>query len=318
MLKSHQTAKPRIAVLGSGAMGSFFGGALFESGADVCLLDLNTAHIDAINTQGLHLKTDDGERQISVPALLPRDVSGQFDLVLVFTKSMHTRSALSSIRAAIGPHTTLLSLQNGLDNKLILQEFAAPSHVLVGVTTYPADLKGPGSVESHGDGIARLAATAQPASPLLETLPALFGAAKLNVVIDPNVETAIWEKVAFNAALNGLCAVTGSTVGAIGAHEDTRKLAFAIVAEVCATAKACGFSADVDHVNAMVSDALAHHVHHKPSMLQDVLAGRPTEIEAINGAVVRNAALHEVSVPVTQTVLALVRHLDWRLQNKTA
>ena len=101
-------------------------------------------------------------------------------------------------------------------------------------------------------------------------------------------------------------------MGQIGAHTETRALAFQIVSEVCNTAIACGFAVEQQHVEEMLADALAHHIHHKPSMLQDVIAGRPTEIEAICGAVVRRADGRGVATPVTRTILGLVRHIDWR------
>ncbi|WP_456627154.1 ketopantoate reductase family protein [Bradyrhizobium sp. URHC0002] len=303
----------RIAILGSGAMGSLFGGCLFEGGSDVTLIDLNVPHVEAIRKHGLALSTDAGSKSIRVPALFPHEIKTTFDLVIVFTKAMHTTAALSAVRGCIGPDTVLLSLQNGLDNKLALTAFASPQNVLIGITTYPADLVGPGHVESHGAGVARLAATAEPATPVLALLPDLFARGGLNATVDPQVEAAIWEKVAFNAALNTLCAITRSTVGEIGADAATRRLAFAIAAEVCNTAIACGFSVNPAHVEQTLASAMQYHTHHKPSMLQDVLAGKPTEIDAICGAVVGHARERGISTPITETVLALVRHIDSKI-----
>src|ERR1700737_1160496 len=140
----------RVAILGAGAMGSLFGGSLFEGGAAVTLIDLDVAHVEQIRKNALHLKTDAGERRIHVPVLFPPEVNAVYDLIIVFTKAMHTKQALTAILSAIGPHTALLSLQNGLDNKFVPAEFADPRNVLVGITPSPADIKGPGSVESHG------------------------------------------------------------------------------------------------------------------------------------------------------------------------
>lgn len=307
----------RIAILGSGAMGSLFGGCLFEGGSDVTLIDLNASHVEAIQRHGLALSTDAGERSIRVPALFPNEIAAALDLVIVFTKAMHTTAALSAIRTCIGPETVLLSLQNGLDNKLALTAFARPQNVLIGITTYPADLIAPGRVESHGAGIARLAAIAEPATPILALLPDLFARGGLNATIDPKVETAIWEKVAFNAALNTLCALTCSTVGEICADDSTRELAFAIAAEVCNTAIACGFTVNRADVEQTLASAMNRHTHHKPSMLQDVLAGKATEIEAICGAVVRHAKERGISTPITETVLTLIRHVDAKIADKS-
>ncbi|RUM22946.1 ketopantoate reductase family protein [Rhizobium vallis] len=301
----------RIGVVGAGAMGSLFGGCLFEGGgADVTLIDVNPAHIDAIREHGLRIVDDRGDRRIHIPTVTPEAVKGTFDLVLVFTKTLHTRSALTGIAGAIGPETYLFSLQNGLENKETLLEFAAPDRVLIGVTTYPADIKGPGHVESHGEGVARFAAAASGEPPIASALIGAFEPSGLRLVYDPDVEAAIWEKVAFNAALNSVCAITRSTVGQVGADEGTRSLVFSIVGEVCRTAIASGIDVDTGHVEGMVEHALSHHTHHKPSMLQDLLAGRMTEIETINGAVARKAVAAGIETPVTSVVLKLVRHVQ--------
>lgn len=301
----------RIGVLGAGAMGSLFGGWLCEGGnANVTLIDVNPGHLDAIRQHGLRLVSDGGDRRINVAAVTPDAVDGLLDVVLVFTKTLHTRAALSGIAQAIGPETYLFSLQNGLENKEALLEFAAAERVLIGVTTYPADLKGPGHIESHGDGVARFATAGSEPPSIVTALLHAFEPSGLKAIYDPGVEIAIWEKVAFNAALNSVCAITRSTVGQVGTDAGTRSLVFSIVAEVCRTAMGNGIAVDADHVNRMVEQALAHHTHHKPSMLQDVLAGRITEIEAINGAVVRKAIAAGIETPVTSVVLALVRHVQ--------
>lgn len=308
-------------------MGSLFGGCLKEGGADVTLIDANDRQVEAIRTQGLRLVTDNvsgkGDRVVSIPAVTPAEADGTFDLILVFTKTMHTRAALSGVSRVIGPETFLFSLQNGLDNKEALIEFASPDRVIVGVTTYPADLVAPGHVESHGNGIARfIVAADQPEEvghrEILDALLSAFAASGLNLVHDQATEVAIWEKVAFNAALNSLCAVTRSTVGEIGADPETRGLAVTIVDEVCRTAAAAGVKVDRDQVQATLAHAMEHHTHHKPSMLQDILAGRTTEIETINGAVVRRAAALDVGTPVTSTLLRLVRHVQSSRKHSSA
>lgn len=311
--------EPSIAILGAGAMGGLIGGSLSEGGADVTLIDVNAEHVDALRQNGLKLKTDKGERYIPIPVLFPWEVSKTYDLIIVFTKTMHTKSAITAIRSAIDANTVLLSLQNGLDNKLSLMEFVDQKNILVGITTYPADMQEPGCVESHGEGIVRLAAASSSvAPPILNYIPELFTNSGIKTIVDPEVEVAIWEKVIFNAALNGLCAVTRSTVGQVGDHADTRALAFQIIGELCTTAHACGFAIQRERIEKTVNEALEHHSSHKPSMLQDVLARRPTEIEAICGAAVRRAEEHSIAVPVTRTILGLVRHIDWRLEVATS
>ncbi|WP_455776474.1 ketopantoate reductase family protein, partial [Burkholderia stabilis] len=145
----------KIAILGAGAMGSLFGGLLAESGEAVTLIDVNDAHLDAIRLDGLRIDDDRGERRIrALQAVRPEAAQADavaspdasFDLLIVFTKSLHTRSALDGVRALLGPHTFVLTLQNGLGNVETLNAFVPLERILVGVTTWPADAAGPAHV----------------------------------------------------------------------------------------------------------------------------------------------------------------------------
>ncbi|MFM0207565.1 2-dehydropantoate 2-reductase [Paraburkholderia sediminicola] len=303
----------KISVLGAGAMGSLFGGLLAQDGHAVSLLDINAAHLDAIRERGLLLEARESTRAIAnLSVSRPEAARSIPDLLIVFTKSLHTRVALSSLNGIIGPETLVLTLQNGLGNIELITEFVPIRQVLIGVTTWPADLIGPGQVSSHGDGGIRMMSADGVARPEVDAIAAALDSAGLCCVVDRNVWAAIWEKVAFNAALNSLCAVTGCAVDGLGAVPDGPQLAAGIVTEVLAVARARGIDADLHGCLANVSHAIETHHGHKPSMLQDVLAGRRTEIESINGAVV--AAAREVGVPVTHTatMLQLVRLVEAR------
>lgn len=303
----------QIAILGAGAMGSFFGGRLALAGHSVSLLDIDDAHLGSIRDNGLRLSTDSGEQIVrNLVALRPEEATAPADLVIVFTKTMHTTAALAAARAALGPDTAVLSLQNGLGNAERLTQSASPDRVMIGVTTWPADKSAPGAVSSHGQGTIRLmSANGAPTSALEQTAHALNDAG-LSCKVDPDVWAAIWEKVAFNAALNSLCAVTQCMVGELTNTADGEVLALKIVSEVVAVARALGISANEAHVTSNVRDALAHHRTHRPSMLQDMLAGRRTEIEAINGAVVEAAGKVGVAVPYTNSLAGLVRLVEAR------
>ncbi|WP_323121085.1 ketopantoate reductase family protein [Burkholderia alba] len=305
----------KIAILGAGAMGSLFGGLLAEHGHDVTLIDVNDAHLDAIRRDGLRLDTDAGDRRVSgLRAVRPDEAAGGAppDLLLVFTKSLHTRPALDGVRALLANNPAVLTLQNGLGNVEAIRECVPAERILVGVTTWPADLAGPAHVHSHGAGAIRLMSADGVMRPAVRSACAALTGAGLNCAADPDVWAAIWEKVAFNAALNPLCTVTGCTVDQLGAREDGPRLALAIVAETAAVARAQGIAVDEGKVRASVLHAIAEHRGHRPSMLQDVLAGRRTEIDAINGAVVAAARDAGIAVPHTETLMRLVRIIDAR------
>jgi 2-dehydropantoate 2-reductase len=303
----------KIAILGAGAMGSFFGGVLAESAHAVTLLDIDEQHLDAIRRDGLRLVNGSRDRRITQLAVSrPELCDSTPDLLVVFTKSPHTRAALASVKHVIGPETFVLTLQNGLGNAEVLSEFVRPERVLIGVTTWPADKLGAAHVASHGEGKIRMMCGDGVHRPQVDAIAQALDAAGLHCTVDDNVWSAIWEKVAFNAALNSLCAVSGCAVDQLGRVPDGTALALKIVGEVLAVARAKGIRVDQERCASTVLHAIETHHGHKPSMLQDVLARRRTEIESINGAVV--VAARELNVPVvhTEILLQLVRLVEAR------
>ncbi len=297
----------RIVVLGAGAMGALFGGRLREGGADVVLLDVNQPHVDAINRDGLRLVIDGHDRHIRLPALRPEQASTPPDLLILFTKSFQTADALAAVRPVLAGQTYVLTLQNGLGNRERLAAVVPEDRILIGMTDYPADYRRPGYIESHGDGVIRLRCADGVERPILDRLTAAFAAAGMDCRVDRHVEAAIWQKVAFNAALNGICAVLGCTVDQIAAAPEGPALARACVDEVLTTAGALGIPVDPGAAHAAVTHALAAHGGHKPSMLQDLLAGRRTEVDAIHGEVIAYARRLGLAVPVTETLYRMVR-----------
>ena len=296
-----------ITILGAGAMGCLYGARLCRGGHAVVLVDVRQEQVDAINADGLSLEEDGGTVGVRPAARLPAGVSGPAALVVLFTKAFHSAAALEGARAAIGSDTWILSLQNGLGHVEVIRRHVDDARIVVGTTTFPADLIGPGRVRTHGGGQSKIMAVAGGVTDRLRALAAAFTACDLATQIAEDVFVSIWEKLAFNCAMNALAAVTGFTVGQMGSAPEGRALADRVVVEVVAVARRKGIAADVERVRAVVAMAFREHTHHKPSMLQDLLAHRPTEIDAINGAVVREAAALGMEVPTTATLCDLVR-----------
>jgi len=300
----------RIAILGAGAMGSLFGARLALAGEDVELVDVSPTQIEAVQSRGLRLVTDDGERTVRMKIGQARSVSGTCELVIVFTKGMHTRSAIRAAAHLLNPDTFVLTVQNGLGNAEVIAETVSSNRVLVGMTNWPADLKAPGHVVSRGQGEVHIWTADRAPNPAIGGFAAVLDAAGLNCRCDPQVEVAIWEKIAFNAALNAICAATGLTVGGVGANPAGRRLASAVVAETLAVARAHDLGVSLERVERALTHAFSSHRDHKPSMLQDLLAGRQTEIETINGAVARYGKTAGIEVATTQILAELVRLLE--------
>ncbi|MBX4871038.1 2-dehydropantoate 2-reductase [Rhizobium bangladeshense] len=300
----------RIAVIGAGAMGSLFAGRLAHEDQDVCLIEVSGAMIEAIRGEGLRMTGYFGE-QIYRLAVGPADrYANTFELLIVFTKGMHTTSAMEAAKHVIGPDTWALTVQNGIGNVEAIEAFVARDRIIMGMTNWPSTMIGPGLITVPGGGEIKVWAANGQATEKLETISCALDEAGLNCKLDPGVEVAIWEKLAFNSALNSLAAVTGLTVGEMGDRSQSRTIVFTIVEEVVAVARAKGLAVDADHIRNSVEHAFANHRQHKPSMLQDRVAGRRMEIDTITGAVSKVGAALGIATPVTTTFANLLTIVD--------
>jgi len=291
-------------------MGCLFGGRLSETGHEVVLVDVWPEHLDAINRHGLILETAEGTRSIALSARRVEQVEQPPDLLMVFTKSIHSKQAIESGRHLFGDDTWVLTLQNGLGNIEAIEALVPRSRIIVGTTTCPSDLLGPGRVRSLGQGHTRIFTADECASSGLERICQALQQAGLQCELAPNIFAMLWEKLAFNAAVNSLTAATGLSMGGLGATAEGRELASTIAKEVVAVANRKGVAAQESVVLDTLITTMRDHAGHLPSMLQDLRAGRKTEVEAINGAVVREAQALGMSVPTTETLYRLVRILE--------
>jgi 2-dehydropantoate 2-reductase len=297
----------KVLILGAGAMGCLYGAALHRAGADVVLVDVNRPHVDAINAHGLELETRAGTEFLPIPARLPDEIAEPVDLVVVFTKTFHTDAALAGVAAAIGPDTWLLSLQNGLGNDKRLAAHAAQDRILVGSSSLPSDLVGPGKVRSHGEGGSKLYPAFGGDPAFAGEICELLTRGGLPAVLEPDIHGAIWSKAIFNATMNPLCALTRRTPGFLGAHQESRALIRQLVDEGVAVANASGVMIPAQPIHDLTQVSVTDHADHEASMLQDVKAGRRTEVDAINGAIVEAARAAGVPAPLTETLWRLVK-----------
>lgn len=299
----------RIAVVGAGAMGSYFAASLAEAGNSVTVIDVDQGRLDLIATDGIVVSDDRGERTVRVSAKLASQVQGPVDWLIIFTKGMHTQQAAASARHLADDQTAILTLQNGLGNDAVLADAFGADRVVIGMTDVPVDLTGPNLVASHGAAKVVVGDYIAGSTAKAEGVAALLRQAGFTAQTDGNVRGQIWEKVAFNASMNATAAVTGLAVGGLDS-EAGRRIIAATTAEVADVAQAEGIVVDRQRIARTVENALENHVHHKPSMLQDVLAGRRTEIENINGAVARLGKAKQVPTPVNHVLADLVRMIE--------
>jgi 2-dehydropantoate 2-reductase len=274
---------------------------------------VNDEHIAAINAHGLQLDTRAGVEEIPLSACRPEVLNEPVDLILLFTKTFHTDTALAGAAAAIGPDTHILTLQNGLGNDQAVARHIAPERVIAGVSTLPSDLVGPGRVRSHGEGGSQIYPAFGSDPAFAQAVADLLTAGGLPTTLAPDIQAAIWAKAIFNATMNTLCALTRRTPGFLGAHEQSRALIHAAVEEGIAAAHACGVMVDGAKIHALTQVSVTDHADHEASMLQDVKAGRRTEVDAIAGAIVCAAREAGVACPVLETLWRLVKLEETKL-----
>lgn len=295
-----------VVIVGAGAMGCLFAARLALGGQAVTVVDVDAGRLEQIAREGICLHDDAGRHVVPVGAALAAEVTGPVDLLILMTKGMHSAAAIHSVAHLDDGRCPVLTLQNGLGNVEAIAGVFAAERILWGVTDFPADLQGANAVASHGSGHIWLGGTNDAAHRHADAVAAILDAGGLNAAVDPDVRVAVWEKVAFNAALNALSTITGLPVGGLDCAEG-RRIAIEVLDETIATAAALDIAIDRNRLLAKVDFALANHRTHKPSMLQDRLAGRPTEIESINGAIERMAAAAGTAVPATRLLADLVR-----------
>lgn len=302
----------RWVMVGAGAMGSLFGGLLARAGEQVWLLDTWREHVDALNAGGLRIEDRTGcldheEIVVKVPAAVDPGEIGPVDCAVFFVKSYHTREAAGGARPLIGPGTTALTLQNGLGNLEALEAVLGAGRVVAGTTACGATLLGPGRIRFAGRGPTTVGEIAGGSTPRVDAIAAALNRAGLPAAVAPDIRSVIWGKVIVNAGINALTALTGLRNGELLEHPETRAVMQAAVREAAAVAAARGMTLPwpdpFGHVEAVAAMTAAN----RSSMLQDLDHGRRTEIDAINGAVVEEAAAAGVDAPVNAVLTALVK-----------
>ena len=300
---------PAVLLVGPGAMGCLHAALLAEAGLPVTLLDHRPERAALISAQGVRLVLPDGpERTVAVPCTADAAPLFPADLVLIFTKAYDTAAAAETARPAVGPDTTVLTLQNGLGNYEVLQQAFTPAQVLAGTTPSGATLLAPGRVRLAGRGEITLGSPAGDRT-RAEAAAKLLRRGRLAVTVTDDPDAALWRKAIVNAAINPLGALTRRRNGELLEQEGLRALLGEVAHEAHRVAVAHASAlADLDPVAAVEQVCRVTAVN-QCSMLQDVLAGRRTEIQQINGEIVRRGQAVGLSTPLGVTLTALVEAL---------
>jgi len=295
----------KIAVMGSGGVGGYYGGLLARAGHDVTFI-ARGAHLAALQADGLQVYSVHGDFSVApVKATdAPAEV-GPVDQVLVCVKTPDTDQAAQAIRPLVGPDTTVTSLQNGVDAAERIGAVVGLEHVLGGATWISSAVVAPGVIRQVSQ-FRRvvLGELDGRTTPRAKALYEAFKGTGITVELSDDIRKVLWTKFTFIAAISGVGSLTRLEVGDYRAVPETRALLVSLMREVEAVARATGIALDADVVEATLAlvDGVAPVI--KPSMQRDVEAGRRSELDALIGVIPRQGRELGVSTPTADVVYA--------------
>lgn len=300
-----------ILIVGAGAIGSLIGARLSKTTSSVFLFSTDRMHMEAVREGGLSVEELDGQvNNYRLSACFEVDrLPPDPDLALVLVKSYATREALSLVRGVCSASTVFLTLQNGIGNWERIAEVVGKKAVLAGSTAQGSTLVGPGLIRHGGNGPTYIGEPGGPVSGRVERVVELFRQAGLATEPSEQVERLIWEKLIVNVGINAITALTGIRNGSIAQIEEAAGLCKSAVKEAIMVAGSKGFPMGADMVERVLSIARAT-ARNRSSMGQDVDRQKRTEIEAINGAIVRFGREEGIATPVNETLRSLIKVLE--------
>lgn len=306
----------KILILGAGALGSAMGGVLAEAGHDVWLITRNAAHVDAMVKNGLTLREAGVDRVVRLNASTDARDAGLADGVVVLVKSAQTLDAARAAQTAVGEHTWVMSLQNGLGHEEILAQVFGQARVLAGKTYCGGQIIAPGhvicGVKGKDTHIGELAANSGGAiSKRLQDIALTFNASGIETHMSDNIEGTMWDKLFINVATGALSGISRLPYGLLYQVPELAATAEAAVSEAMAVARAKGVRFALRHpLDAWHKAGAGLPFEFKASILQTLERGVTTEIDFINGSVVRLGAQLGVATPVNSALVACIKGIE--------
>jgi len=304
----------KIAIVGTGAMGSVYAALLGAAGHEIWAIDSWQTHVDAMRANGLRLEGASGDRTVRLHATTDAKEVGSCDLVIIATKAMHVAQAAEATRALLGKDTLVLSIQNGLGGPDTAARVLGRERVLVGVVGgFGASMKGPGHAHHNGWELVRLGEFAGPVSPRLEKIAEVWRSGGFKVKCFDDIDQLVWEKLICNVCYSGTCAITERTLIEVIEDPDLWKVASGCAKEAFAVAKARGVKLEIADCVEYVRAFGLKIPNARPSMLLDHMSGRASEIDAINGAIPPAAEALGRTAPYNEAISGLVRGKERRM-----
>lgn len=297
----------RVAVMGAGAVGCYYGAMLARAGHAVVLIG-RPAHVEAVRAQGLRLETRAFDEQVRLDASTEASAVQGADLVLFCVKSTDTDATAAQIAPHLAPDALVLTLQNGVDNDERVRAVLPSNEVAAAVVYVATEMAGPGHVKHHGRGELVIA----PSRRSVEVAGHLIGAGVPTQISD-NVRGALWAKLILNCAYNALSAITQRPYGVLAQGAGVTEVLRDVVAECLAVAKAEGIEVVGDTAAAVRAIAQTMPSQYS-STAQDLARGKLSEIDHLNGLIVRRGEALGVPTPANRVLFVLVKLLEEKQQ----
>ncbi|WP_447779171.1 ketopantoate reductase family protein [Variovorax boronicumulans] len=293
----------KVAVMGAGAVGCYYGAMLARAGHEVVLIG-RPSHVEAVRANGLRLETKTFDEQVPLDASTDASAVQGADLVLFCVKSTDTESAAAQIQPHLAPGALVLTLQNGVDNDARVRSVLTSHDVAAAVVYVATEMAGPGHVKHHGRGELVIA----PSRRSDEVAQALI-AAGVPTQISDNVRGALWAKLVLNCAYNALSAVSQLPYGVLVQGTGVTDVIRDVVAECLAVAKAEGvvIPGDTDAALRGIAQSMPSQYS---STAQDLARGKRSEIDHLNGLVVRRGEALGVPTPANRVLFVMVKLLE--------
>lgn len=300
----------KIVVVGAGAMGSLFAAFLTRSKEEVWLLEKNKENAAKINASGISLEEASGSWQAKVRTTANIEDIAKVDLALICVKSFNTKSAVEQIKPILGQNTKILTLQNGIGNVEIISEIAGEEKVIAGVTNQGATLIDTGKIRHAGHGETIIGAIDGKTPVELRAIREIFNKVGLETKMSRDIKSLIWSKLIINVGINALTAITRLPNGKLTEYEGTKRILRDAVTEAARIAKRKRIKLIFDDPLAKVEAVCESTSDNLSSMLQDILRKKHTEIDFINGVIVRLGQEMGISVPTNKLLLDLIKTIE--------
>jgi 2-dehydropantoate 2-reductase len=298
----------KIAVMGAGAIGGYFGGRLAKAGFDVSFI-ARGAHLDVIRKNGLKVLSPLGDFTIH-PATVTDDPAevGPVDVILFMVKNYDTLRAAEQIRPLVGPDTAIIPFQNGVEARAMLSNVLGARHVLGGVAFIPASIQEPGVIK-HNAELAKLVFGEFDKQITPRALSFLDALEKAGVTgeIPADISMVLWSKLMFLTSMSAINCITRQPVGLVQSDGETIALYMDAMREVAAVAVAHGVSLGEEAIANNMALAKSFPPNNKTSMFQDLEAGRRLEIDYLSGAVVRLGREKGIETPIHRTAWVAIK-----------